>query len=131
MLYYQIIQFTCCLWEDGRSSLGDTTISIFRSPLGRIGCGKRLYLCGVTFLGFQSPCTLTQSWKRYSWNSSRARNRSSVQIFHSMLLGSSAFRLIIVCQSNWWSLTWPCTVWAHGSSPPATKEPETQARERE
>lgn len=65
------------LWEWG--PWGATEVSIFSSPHGRVRCGRRLDLCGVTSLRLQGSMSLNPVLKRGRCGLRRAGSRASVQ----------------------------------------------------
>lgn len=77
---YQGIKLPCSWREWDGGSRGAAEIRMFRSPHGRRGCGKRLYLCELTFLRFQSPCHFSQSWKGGSWGSSSQKQQQGPEL---------------------------------------------------
>lgn len=65
-------------------------------------------------LGLKVPSLLSQSWKRCSWGSRRAKNKASV---HVRAECSSAFS---PDSAHWpivWSPTWPWATWVQGRAP--------------
>lgn len=79
--------FLLCQWAWG--SWGAAGVSISRGPQGRMTCGRKLSLCGITSLGFQRPFPLVQSRRRCGWEFSRGRSKASGHSFLPMVpLGS-------------------------------------------
>lgn len=85
-------------------SLGTSELSIFRSPHGRMGCGKKTLFDGVTFLRLQSPMPLNPVLKevQLGFQQSQKQGRFPELPFHDAAMSSSAFRLIQIHLSIAW-----------------------------